>query len=167
LRCISRKAACLRRCTRIEHRSSFASAASHLGSGVYAQAIGDAHILNNPINDQGANAASFAARTLAEAILDGGPFDASFCRKVEARIWDYSRAAMTHELLLRIYAFIEESLPDPDLTPNRIAAAHHISSRSLFQLFEPRRVGVAGWIKRRLLEYCRRDLAVRGTGGSQ
>jgi hypothetical protein len=62
-----------------------------LDTGVYAQAIGDAHILNDPILGQGANAASHAAWTLADAILGGGPFDASFCRQVEQKIWSYAR----------------------------------------------------------------------------
>jgi Styrene monooxygenase A putative substrate binding domain/Pyridine nucleotide-disulphide oxidoreductase len=60
--------------------------------GVFAQAIGDAHVLNDPIMGQGANAASFAARTLGEAILSGGPFDAQFCTHVEQRIWAYTRS---------------------------------------------------------------------------
>jgi hypothetical protein len=62
-----------------------------LDTGVYAQAVGDAHILNDPIVGQGANAASHAAWTLADAILGGGPFDASFCRRVEQQIWSYAR----------------------------------------------------------------------------
>jgi hypothetical protein len=62
-----------------------------LDTGVYAQALGDAHILNDPIAGQGANAASHAAWTLSNAILAGGPFDASFCQQVEQKIWSYAR----------------------------------------------------------------------------
>jgi hypothetical protein len=64
-----------------------------LESGVYAQAIGDAHVLNDPILGQGANAASFAAATLAEAIVGGGPFDMRFCETVEWRILAHAGAA--------------------------------------------------------------------------
>ena len=40
-----------------------------------------------------------------------------------------------------------------------IAAAHHISLRSLHQLFHDEGLTVAGWIRRRRLECCRRDLS--------
>ncbi len=40
-----------------------------------------------------------------------------------------------------------------------IAAAHHMSLRSLQQLFHDEGLTVAGWIGRRRLERCRRDLA--------
>jgi hypothetical protein len=66
--------------------------AVELRRGVYALAIGDAHVLNDPIVGQGANAASFAAWTAAQAILEGGPFDADFCRRVHERNWPYLRA---------------------------------------------------------------------------
>jgi 2-polyprenyl-6-methoxyphenol hydroxylase-like FAD-dependent oxidoreductase len=62
------------------------------GTGGYAVAIGDVHILNDPVLGQGANAASHAAWVLGEAILEGGPFDEAFCRRVENRIWDYASA---------------------------------------------------------------------------
>jgi hypothetical protein len=61
--------------------------------GAYAVAIGDVHILNDPVLGQGANLASHAARVLGEAILGGGPFDEPFCRRVEDRIWAYASAA--------------------------------------------------------------------------
>jgi 2-polyprenyl-6-methoxyphenol hydroxylase-like FAD-dependent oxidoreductase len=60
--------------------------------GTYAVAIGDVHVLNDPVLGQGANAASHAAWVLGEAILEGGPFDEPFCRRVEDRIWKYASA---------------------------------------------------------------------------
>jgi hypothetical protein len=63
-----------------------------LEHGVCALAIGDAHVLNDPVVGQGANAASFAARTVGQAILEGGPFDADFCCRVQQRTWPYLRA---------------------------------------------------------------------------
>ncbi len=56
-----------------------------LDDGTYAIALGDAHVLMDPVVGLGANAASFAAWTLGEAILGGGPFDERFCRKVDER----------------------------------------------------------------------------------
>jgi AraC-like DNA-binding protein len=61
-------------------------------------------------------------------------------------------------LLARIRAFIEERLADPGLTPGSIAAAHFISVRYLHKLFEAEQSTVAGWIRRRRLERCCRDL---------
>jgi AraC-like DNA-binding protein len=58
----------------------------------------------------------------------------------------------------RVHAFIEQRLADPDLSPGTVAAAHHVSMRYLYKLFEPQRTGVAGWIRERRLERCRRDL---------
>lgn len=63
-----------------------------------------------------------------------------------------------HALLLRIQAFVEQRLGDPDLTPATIAAAHHISLRYLYKLFAARGVPVSEWIRRRRLDRCRRDL---------
>lgn len=61
-------------------------------------------------------------------------------------------------LLVRVHAFIEERLSDPGLSPAVIAAAHHMSVRSLYNLFEDQETTVASWIRRRRLERCRRDL---------
>lgn len=63
-----------------------------------------------------------------------------------------------HALLRRVHAYIDERLTDPELTPGTIAAAHHISVRYLHRLFESHEVTVAGWIRCRRLERCRRDL---------
>lgn len=53
--------------------------------GVFAIAIGDAHVVVDPVVGQGANSASFSAWVLGEAILEGGPFDEEFCRRVDDR----------------------------------------------------------------------------------
>ncbi|MFI0357078.1 helix-turn-helix domain-containing protein [Actinomadura sp. 9N407] len=62
-------------------------------------------------------------------------------------------------LMARIHAFIQENLGDAQLTPGAIAAAHHISLRYLHRLFHTEGHTVAGWIRERRLEQCRRDLA--------
>jgi AraC-like DNA-binding protein len=64
-----------------------------------------------------------------------------------------------HALLTTVQAFIQQHLGDRELTPAAIAAAHYISVRSLHQLFHDEGLTVAGWIRRRRLERCRRDLA--------
>lgn len=60
--------------------------------------------------------------------------------------------------LQRVLAFIEDSLPDPSLSPRMVADAHHISMRCLYKLFEGHSTTVADWIRRRRLEGCRHDL---------
>jgi AraC-like DNA-binding protein len=61
-------------------------------------------------------------------------------------------------LILRMRAFIEHQLANPDLSPATIATAHHVSLRYLYKLFEEEQASVAGLIKERRLERCRRDL---------
>ncbi|GGL20242.1 hypothetical protein Sme01_23520 [Sphaerisporangium melleum] len=62
-------------------------------------------------------------------------------------------------LLLRVHAFIQHHLADPDLSPGAIATAHGISLRQLHRLFENEKATVAGWIRAQRLERCRRELA--------
>jgi AraC-like DNA-binding protein len=62
-------------------------------------------------------------------------------------------------MLTQIHAFIQQRLGDPELSPGTIAAAHHISVRYLHKLFQEQGTTVAGWIRQRRLEGCRRDLA--------
>ena len=58
---------------------------ARLEDGTYAIAVGDAHVQIDPVCGQGANAASLAAFALGETILEGGPFDEAFCRRVDHR----------------------------------------------------------------------------------
>jgi AraC-like DNA-binding protein len=62
-------------------------------------------------------------------------------------------------LLLGVHAFIEQHLGDADLDPDTVAAAHYISVRYLYRLFEAQSTTVAAWIRHRRLERCRTDLA--------
>ena len=68
------------------------------------------------------------------------------------------RAQSRAELLLRIRAYIEAHLDDPDLAPTQIASAHFVSKRYLHKLAESEGTTVARWIRERRLERCRRDL---------
>lgn len=62
-------------------------------------------------------------------------------------------------LRLRIQEFVRQNLDRPGLTPASIAAAHHISLRYLYRLFEEQGHTVSAWIRAQRLERCRRDLA--------
>lgn len=78
----------------------------------------------------------------------------------ELDVSDWGPTAVRHHAqLTTVQAFIREHLSDPGLCPSEIAAAHHMSLRSLHQLFHNHGLTVAGWIRQRRLEGCRRDLA--------
>jgi AraC-like DNA-binding protein len=62
-------------------------------------------------------------------------------------------------LLTRVLAYIRAHLTNPGLTPQRIAAAHNISVRTLYRLCEDGGLSLEKWIIRRHLEGTRRDLA--------
>jgi hypothetical protein len=64
-----------------------------LSKGRFAMAIGDMHILNDPIIAQGANMASRCAWVLGEALLQDRPLDETFCRDTEQRLWQAGQAA--------------------------------------------------------------------------
>jgi AraC-like DNA-binding protein len=74
------------------------------------------------------------------------------------RLGDVPADTSHRALVLRVHAFIEDQLGDPGLTPATVARAHHVSLRSLYKLFEGEQTGVAGLIRERRLERCRRDL---------
>jgi AraC-like DNA-binding protein len=67
--------------------------------------------------------------------------------------------ARQRTLMIRIQAFIDQRLADRQLSPGQIAAAHHIGIRTLHRLFHDHGLTVAGWIRQRRLDRCRRDLA--------
>lgn len=68
-------------------------------------------------------------------------------------------AADRHAGLLRqIDAYIDERLGDPDLSPERVAQAHFVSTRQLQRLFARRGQTVSQVVRRQRLERCRRDL---------
>jgi AraC-like DNA-binding protein len=79
-------------------------------------------------------------------------------RELEVRDWG-TLETRKHALLTTIQAFICQHLGDPELSPTAVAAAHHVSLRSLHQLFHDEGLAVAGWIRARRMERCRRDLS--------
>lgn len=62
-------------------------------------------------------------------------------------------------LLYRAKLFIEENLHNPDLNPEKVAAALRISERYLQDLFNDVDTSVGKWIWEMRLEKCRRDLS--------
>jgi hypothetical protein len=64
-----------------------------LRNGKFAIALGDIHILNDPIIGQGANTASRCAWLLGEALLEDRQLDETFCRETEQQLWEAGRAA--------------------------------------------------------------------------
>jgi AraC-like DNA-binding protein len=79
-------------------------------------------------------------------------------RELDARDWG-TPEARRRALLTTVQGFIQQHLGDPRLSPAMIAAARHVSLRSLQQLFHEEGLTVVGWVRRRRLECCRRDLA--------
>jgi 2-polyprenyl-6-methoxyphenol hydroxylase-like FAD-dependent oxidoreductase len=61
-----------------------------LANGRFAIALGDAHVLLDPLTGQGANTASHSAWILGDAIRDSHGFDEWFCQDVERRICEYA-----------------------------------------------------------------------------
>jgi hypothetical protein len=64
---------------------------TQLANGRHVLALGDVHVLNDPVLGQGANTASHSAWVAGDAIAKGGPFDERFCQRVEERVWAYAR----------------------------------------------------------------------------
>ncbi|SBT65269.1 AraC-type DNA-binding protein [Micromonospora sediminicola] len=62
-------------------------------------------------------------------------------------------------LRARVTAFVRRHLTDPDLSPAAVAAAHHLSVRSLHRLFEGTGTTVGELIRTGRLERAARDLA--------
>jgi 2-polyprenyl-6-methoxyphenol hydroxylase-like FAD-dependent oxidoreductase len=63
-----------------------------LANGKYVLAIGDVHILNDPLLAQGANLASRCAWVLGAALIEEQEFDEAFCRELERHLWEAGRA---------------------------------------------------------------------------
>lgn len=79
-------------------------------------------------------------------------------RELELGSWG-TPEARRHAMLTTVQSFIHQHLGDARLNPGAVAAAHHMSLRSLHQLFHDEGLTVAGYIRQRRLEGCRRDLA--------
>lgn len=63
------------------------------------------------------------------------------------------------EVLARLTEFITEHLHDPELSPQKVATAHHMSVRCLQYLFQSDNRTVGRYILEQRLRRCRTDLA--------
>ncbi|HEU5111063.1 MAG TPA: helix-turn-helix domain-containing protein, partial [Micromonosporaceae bacterium] len=70
-----------------------------------------------------------------------------------------ARASGDAATYARVHAFVERRLGDPELSPRTIAAAQHISTRTLHRIFHAHGTTVGTLIRTRRLERCRHDLA--------
>jgi 2-polyprenyl-6-methoxyphenol hydroxylase-like FAD-dependent oxidoreductase len=64
-----------------------------LDNGKFAMALGDIHMVHDPIIAQGANTASRCAFVLGGALLEDRVPDEAFCRETEQKLWETGRAA--------------------------------------------------------------------------
>jgi AraC-like DNA-binding protein len=114
------------------------------------------------------------SRYLLELVKNAGSYSNADAARLTTVTLDLLAAMFAHELdaesllppqthqralLARIHAFIIGHLGDPQLSPQTIAAAHHISARTLHRLFSTHDSTVHEWIRNHRLEHCRRDLA--------
>ena len=87
---------------------------------------------------------------------------ALFAQAIDARTGLLPPETHRRTLVLRIKAFIQRNLHDPQLTPRAVADAHHISVSYLHRIFQGEGHTVAGWIRTQRLEGTRRELADSG-----
>ncbi|WP_224401706.1 helix-turn-helix domain-containing protein [Pseudonocardia sp. ICBG1034] len=69
-----------------------------------------------------------------------------------------------HDLLVQVQEFVQDNLTRPGLDAGCIAQELYISTRTLHRLFARHDLTVAGWIKARRLDACRRALSGPGGG---
>ncbi|MFH8791043.1 helix-turn-helix domain-containing protein [Streptomyces sp. NPDC017941] len=107
----------------------------------------EAEFHRSTIGDRRARTAVHLLSVLVVELLEAGTADGA------------DRASGTgNEMLSRIRAHIEDHLMDPDLSPESIARAHHISVRYLQKLFQNDGTTVSQWVRQRRLEFCRLEL---------
>jgi 2-polyprenyl-6-methoxyphenol hydroxylase-like FAD-dependent oxidoreductase len=56
-------------------------------------ALGDVHIVNDPVIAQGANTASRCATVLSDALAKASAINEAFCRETEQKLWEAARSA--------------------------------------------------------------------------
>jgi AraC-like DNA-binding protein len=80
-----------------------------------------------------------------------------FAATVADADWQPSQAA----LATQIAVYVDSRLGDPDLSVQRIAAAHHVSVRTLYRIFARRGDTVHGHLRARRLDRAHHDLLTR------
>ncbi len=114
------------------------------------------------------------AQFLRQLIGDTGPYRPADAPRLGTVVADLVTVAFAHAvdadpglppetrsrtLVLHVKDHVRRHLADPDLTPARIAEAHHISRSYLYRLFQDEGVGIAAYIRDQRLAGAHRDLA--------
>ncbi|MFD7631369.1 helix-turn-helix domain-containing protein [Streptomyces sp. NPDC059851] len=107
-------------------------------------------------------ASGFAPDTGHRLALTAADLLAVLVRERQGRL-DPRAPEAARGMLVRVKEYVRQHLADPGLSPERIAAAHHISVRHLHRLFQAEGTSVGRWMHRERLDRCRRDLS-RGSG---
>jgi AraC-like DNA-binding protein len=114
------------------------------------------HLAGRPgaFADAGADAVSQASMELIRAVISTHLDVTSSATK----------ASLEATLQLRILEYVRAHLGDPSLNAARVAAAHHISRRQLYNVLAEGGISLGDWIRSRRLQACRYEL---GSGLSQ
>ncbi|MEV6115888.1 helix-turn-helix domain-containing protein [Streptomyces sp. NPDC052109] len=114
------------------------------------------------------------AGLLVQLVSDTSSYRAADAERLGRVVTDLVSAAFAHALeaephlppeiharamVLRVKSFVRRHLGDPNLTPAKIAAAHHISRSYLYRLFQDEGLTVASYIRDQRLAMARRDLS--------
>jgi AraC-like DNA-binding protein len=118
-----------------------------LGAAIVALA---GHLVRR-LDDRGATDGALVSAALMDLLV------VAFAERLD-RVDAVSRVTRRQAQMATVRAYIDRRLADPRLSPRTIAAAHHMSLRLLYKLFEEQGTSVGRWIRARRLERCRRDL---------
>ncbi|SCD56433.1 AraC-type DNA-binding protein [Streptomyces sp. SolWspMP-5a-2] len=142
-------------------------------------------VIGRPLDGRGGVGALFAA-FLTGLAAGSASYTAADVPRLETVLTDLLATVLAHELdaldalppetrghtlNLRVRAFIHQHLGDPDLTPGRVADAHHISVSRLHRVFRERERPegspgtVMAYVRAERLERARRELADPALGG--
>jgi AraC-like DNA-binding protein len=117
---------------------------------------------------------ALTAKFLTEMVEHTGQYQLGDMFRLGAIVLDLVTSTLVHELgtedplepharrrllRMRINAYIQQNLADPELSPTTIAAAHHISTSYLHKLFRDQALTITRLIRQYRLERCRRALA--------
>ncbi|MFI9169384.1 AraC-like ligand-binding domain-containing protein [Streptomyces lincolnensis] len=135
-----------------------------LTATVFSPGGGCADVVASYLGSLARSAAGLAPESAHQLGLTACDLLATLLREQHGRLAPEAPEA-ARAMLVRVRSFTLEHLADPCLSPQMIAAAHHISVRYLHKLFESEDTTLTKWIRSRRLAMCRRDLArlpVRG-----
>ncbi|MFJ9456378.1 helix-turn-helix domain-containing protein [Kitasatospora sp. NPDC101447] len=125
---------------------------------VFNGSSGTSGLIAGYLNRLAAQAADFDPGTGHRLALTTADLLAVLVRERQGRaVRQHPEAA--RGMLARIEDYILRHLGEPDLSPARIAEAHHISVRYLHKLFRAEGTTVGRWVQRERLDRCRRELS--------